>query len=95
MGARREDSREEEAEEEKNLQRACRRGGKPARSRSSGAGGPRLQLPAFTSGDRVWTSAAQFLLSRSFMCLKSAACNKKKEFRGGKVRQMEENGGAL
>lgn len=52
-------------------------GGKPARSHSSGAGGPRLQLPAFTSGDSAWTSAAQLLLSCSLMDVKSAACNEK------------------
>lgn len=57
-------------------------GGKPAGSRSSGAGGPRLQLPAFTSGDSVWTSAAQFSLSPSFMYVKSAACNKKSNSEG-------------
>lgn len=37
-------------------------GGKPARSRSSGAGGPRLQLPAFTSGDSVDIGCSVFTL---------------------------------
>lgn len=83
MGARREDSREEEAEEEKNL--------------ALEGGENQQEVAPLGPEDRDYscqhslaaTVCGQFLLSCSFMYLKSAACNKKGIQRG----ESQANGG--